>query len=119
MARRLAIPSEDLQLRIVGPLNVGKAARVQRANLTQDIPTTDVYELGNSSLAGLVQDTPNVTITFSAFDVGVRIFSILTGTDFDAYPGAGVDVSNLGEVDAILDVRDAGADVYIKAFHGK
>ncbi len=46
MARRLAIPSEDVQLRIVGPRDQFKASRVQRVTFNSDVPTTDVYELG-------------------------------------------------------------------------
>jgi len=119
MARRLAIPSEDVQLRIVGPANVMKVARVQRVTINNDIPTTDIFELGNSSLAGIAQDTPNVTVTFSVFDVGIRAFSVMTGTDWAAYPAAGVDISELGEADVILDIRDTDADVFIKTAHGK
>jgi hypothetical protein len=44
MARRLAIPSEDVQLRVVGPANSMKVARVQRVTINNDIPTTDIYE---------------------------------------------------------------------------
>jgi hypothetical protein len=46
MARRLAIPSKDVQVRIVGPTGVFTASRVQRITMNNDIPTTEVYELG-------------------------------------------------------------------------
>jgi hypothetical protein len=119
MAKRLAVPSKELQLHIIGPLESFKATRVQRTSFGQDIPSTTVDELGNSAHTGESKDTPNVTITFSAFDVGVKIFSVLTGTNAASYPGAGVDISELGEVDAAYFVKDADAAVYAKSGHGR
>lgn len=119
MAKRLAIPSKDLQLHIIGPLESFKATRVQKTSFGQDIPSTTVDELGNSAHTGESKDTPNVTLSFSAFDVGVKIFSVLTGTNAAAYPGAGVDISELGEVDAAYFVKDPDLSVYAKSGHGK
>lgn len=118
MAQRLAVPSKELQLHIVGPRDVFKASRVQRAGFTTDIPSEDKDELGNPLHVGTVKDTPNVTVTFSAFDVGVKIFAALTGVNAAAYPGAGVDISNLSEVDAIIYVKDATVSDYVKSIHG-
>ena len=119
MAKRLAIPSEETKLTVVGPYNSYAVARVQRVTLNSDIPTTDIYELGNKTQVGTAQDVPNITVTFSVFDVGIRLFSALVGEDPDAYPGGGVDISDLGEVDAILYVKDADTADYVKAAHGK
>lgn len=119
MAKRLAIPSEHVSVRIVGPRDSFFASRVQRITLGSDIPTTDVYELGSNTLAGTVQDTPNVTITFSAFDVGVKVFSVLTGTNPTSYPSTGVNISNLGEADVIVYIRDESVSDYAKSIHGK
>jgi len=119
MAKRLAIPSEDVKLRIVGPYDSFFTHRTQRVDINEDVPTTDVYEIGNNTLAGTVQDTPNVTLTFSAFDVGIKIFSVLTGTNPIAYPAAGVDISELGEADAIIYIRDASLVDYVKSAHAK
>jgi hypothetical protein len=119
MAQRLAVPSKELQLHVVGPKDVFKASRIQRVGFTTDIPSEDKDELGNSSHVGTVKDTPNVTVTFNAFDVGIKIFAALTGTDPNAYPGAGVDISALSEVDAILFVKDATVSDYVKTIHGK
>jgi hypothetical protein len=117
--RRLSIPSQHVQLRIVGPQNSFKASRVQRVSFTTDVPTTEVNELGNSDLAGLAQDTPNITATFSAFDTGIKIFSVLTGTDWDAYPVAGVEISELAEADLIMDIRDDLVADFAKSGHGQ
>jgi hypothetical protein len=119
MAKRLAIPSEELEIKIVGTYNSFMVPRIQRYTMATDIPTTDVYELGNNTSVGSSQDTPNVNLTFSAFDVGVRVFSVLTGTDPDAYPAAGVDISELGEVDAIVYIKDADVSDYAKCAHAK
>jgi hypothetical protein len=118
MAQRLAIPSKELQLHVVGPRDTFKASRIQRFSMTTDIPSEDKDELGNPQHVGTAKDTPNVTVTFSAFDVGIKIFAALTGVDADAYPGAGVDISALSEVDVILYVKDAVASDYVKSVHG-
>jgi hypothetical protein len=46
MAKRLAIPSKELQLSIVSDRGAYKASRVQRVGLNTDIPSTTVDELG-------------------------------------------------------------------------
>lgn len=118
MAKRLAIPSKELQLHVVGPKDTFKASRIQRVSLTAEIPAEDKDELGNSQHVGTVKDTPNVTVTFSAFDVGIKIFAALTGVDAAAYPALGVDVSSLSEIDTILYVKDASVSDYVKSIHG-
>jgi hypothetical protein len=119
MAQRLAVPSKEVQLHIVGSRDVFKASRVQRVsfNAEQQVDTKD--ELGNAQHVGNVKDTPNITVSFSAFDVGIKIFAALTGTDPDAYPAAGVDISALGEMDAIIFTKDANSSDYVKSIHGK
>jgi len=118
MAERLAVPSKQVQLVVVGPRDSFKASRVQRVSLNteQTIDTKD--ELGNRNHVGNVKDTPNITLSFSAFDVGIKIFAALTGTDPNAYPGAGVDIQNLSEIDAILQVKDETIEDYVKTIHG-
>lgn len=116
---QLAIPSKEVQLRIVGPRDAFSASRIQRLNLGTDYPTTDVDELGNPLHVGTVKDTPNITLTFSAFDVGIKIFSALTGTDATSYPGAGVDIGNLGEVDAIAYIKDPDVSDYLRSIHAR
>jgi hypothetical protein len=118
MAQRLAVPSKELQLHIVGPRDLFKASRVQRAGFSTDIPSEDKDELGNHRHVGTVKDTPNVTVTFSAFDVGIKVFAALTGVDATAYPGAGVDISSLGEIDAIIFVKSSTVSDYVKSIHG-
>ncbi|MHA1950297.1 MAG: hypothetical protein ACW99G_14735 [Candidatus Thorarchaeota archaeon] len=119
MAKRLAIPSKELALRVVGPVDSFFATRVQRFSMDTDVPVTNVDELGSQQHAGTVTDQPNITLTFSAFDVSVKVFSVLTGTDASAYPAAGVDIENLSEIDAILYVKDAAVQDYIKSAHAR
>lgn len=119
MVKRLSIPSKELQLFIVGPLAAFKASRVQRVNLATNIPSTTVDELGSASHVGDVKDLPAVTLTFSAMDVGIKIFSALTGQDSAAFPAGGVDISSLGEIDAILYVKDATTADYVKSIHAR
>ena len=116
MAKRLAIPSKEIQLVIVGPRDSFKASRIQRLSLNTDIPSTDIDELGNSTHAGQTKDLPAVTLAFSAFDVGIKVFAALTGTDPNSYPDpAGVDISELGEIDALLYVKSDTAATYAKS----
>jgi len=119
MAKRLAIASKELQLRIVGPFDSFFASRIQRLSMNTDIPTTQIDELGNANHVGTVTDIPAITLTFSAFDVGINIFATLTGNDPDAYPGAGVDIGDLGEIDAIFYVKDANLANYAKSAHAR
>ena len=119
MAKRLAIPSKELQLKIVGPRDAFLAHRVQRINTNTDIPTTVIDEHGNRQHVGTSQDTPNLTLTFSAFDVGIKIFSVMTGTNWASYPAGGVDIGELGEVDAVLYVKDASLEEYAKSAHAR
>lgn len=87
--------------------------------MNTDLPVTDVDEHGNPNHAGTVTDIPNITLSFSAFDTSIKVFSVLTGTDPAAYPANGVGISNLGEMDAILYVKDASASDYVKSAHAK
>ena len=119
MATRLAVPSKDLQLKIVGSRDAFAASRVQRLTLTATLPSETKDELGNPLHVGEVKDVPEVTLTFSAFDVGIKIFAALTGTDPAAYPGAGVDIANLGEIDAIMYVKDNDVADYVKSISGR
>lgn len=118
MAQRLAVPSKELQLHVVGPRDTFKASRIQRVSFTAEIPSEDKDELGNPQHVGTAKDTPNVTVTFSAFDVGIKIFAALTGVDPNAYPAIGVDVSALSEVDTILYVKSPTVSDYVKSMHG-
>jgi len=119
MAKRLAIPSKELALRVVGPTNSFFASRVQRLSLNTDVPVTQIDELGNPLHAGTALDVPTITLTFSAFDVSVKVFSVLTGTDPTAYPAAGVDIGELSEIDAIMYVKDPLVADYVKSAHAK
>ncbi len=119
MAKRLAIPSKELELKIVGPIDSFIASRIQRVSINNDVPTNDIDELGNPLHVGQSKGIPNVSLTFSAMDVGIKVFSVLTGNDPAAYPGAGVDTSTLTEVDAILQVKSATIMDYVKSAHAR
>lgn len=117
MARRVGIPYQDMALKIVGPYEAYLAARIQRLDVPVNITSTDIDELGNPNKAGSVEDVPEVTATFSAMDVGIKIFAALTGNDPTSYPAAGVENTELGEVDIIGLVKDADVADYVKSMH--
>jgi len=119
MSKRVAIPSKDVKLRIVGPKADFFAHRVQRLDMPATLPNTTINELGNPGHAGVVTDVPEVTSTFQAFDVSHKIFSYLTGQDPATFPAIGVDVSNLGYVDLIGYIKEASIAEMLKCVHVK
>jgi len=114
MARRIAIPSKDAQLKIVGPVNALTVPRVQRLSVTADRPSTDIDELGNRLHAGTVEDIPAITTTFQAMDVGLKLFSVLTGKDWDNYPASGVSITDMAEVDIVVQIKNDTVEDYVK-----
>lgn len=119
MAKRLSIPSRELQLVVVGPRDSFKASRVQSLNINSDVPSTLVSEIGSATNAGSSTDTPNITLTFSAFDVGIEIFATLTGKDPRAYPAGGASISELSEIDAIIYVKSDTVSDYVRTIHAR
>jgi len=119
MTKRVAVPYKEVKLRIVGPSADFYAHRVQRLDIPANLPNTTINELGNSQHAGVITDIPEITATFQAFDVSHKIFSYLVGEDPDAYPVAGVDVSNLGFCDLIAYVKEASVAEMLKCIHAK
>jgi len=119
MARRIAIPSKRLALKIVGPIDEFLASRIQRAEVSSNTPSTDIDELGNPLHAGTVEDIPTVSLPFSAFDTGIKVFSTLTGTDRTSYPSEGVDIGELGNIDAVIYIREDSVATYAKSVHAR
>jgi hypothetical protein len=117
MANRISIPFKRVAVRVVGPRDEYLAARIQRLDMPANIPTTDIDELGNPNHAGTVRDITEVTATIQAFDVSVKLFAALTGTDPTNYPANGVSVNNLGDVDIIGVIRDDTVADYAKSVH--
>ena len=97
MARRIAIPSKHVQLKLVGSRDALVIPRVQRLTVTADRPSTDIDELGNRLHAGTVEDVPQITATFQAMDVGMKLFGVLTGTNYTSWPASGVSITDIGE----------------------
>jgi hypothetical protein len=119
MARRIAIPSRAVELKVVGQTDSLTFPRVQRLSVTADRPSTDIDELGNRLHAGTVEDIPAITVTFQAMDVGIKLFSILTGKDYSAYPASGVSITELTDVDVIVDIKSDTVEDYVKAAHAR
>lgn len=114
---RLAVPSSEVAVRIVGKRDTAFLPRVQRFSLQKNIPVNDVDELGNSNHVGVVKDASEVTMNLASFDTGVKLFSALTGVDANNYPSNGVEAKELGEIDAIVYIKDAKKSDYVKSVH--
>lgn len=119
MPKRVAVPFKDTKLRIVGPAGNFWVHRVQRLDIPVNLPTTTIDELGNPQHVGTITDIPEVTSTFQAFDVSPKIFAYMTGTDPGAYPGAGVDVSELNYCDLIAYIKEADVNEHLKCIHAR
>lgn len=119
MAKRLSIPSKHVELEIVGESDNFIASRIQRVQATADQATNTIDELGNPLHAGTSKDVPNVTLTFQAMDVGVKVISALVGEDWSSFPASGVNLTTALDraVDAIIRVRDENVAQYVKASH--
>lgn len=119
MAKRLAIPSDEIKLALVNRHGAFDVSRLQSITLNTDLPITDSYEIGNKNQVGTAVDTPNISLALNAFDVGVRTFAILTGKNPNAFPSAGVSINDFTEVDGVLYVKDAQLNQYVKYGHVK
>jgi len=117
MAKRVGIPYKKMAVRVVGPRDEYLAARVQRLDMSTNIPTTNVDELGNPEHAGTTRGIAEVSATIQAMDVSVKLFSVLTGTDPNAYPAEGVSINELDTVDIVGIVRDEDVADYVKSIH--
>lgn len=117
MAKRVAVNFKEVKPVIVGPLGDYDAARVQRLDMPVNFPTTDIDELGNRFHAGTVTDLPEVSVTFQAMDVSVKLFAALTGTSTLPYPVAGVDINQLGNIDVIGEIKDENTEDIAKSVH--
>lgn len=117
MARRLSVPFRDVQLKVVGTKGAFLASRVQKLDVQTNFPSTDIDELGNDEHAGVVTDSPELTLTFQAMDTSVNIFGYLTGNI--PYPAGGVSITALKDIDVVGQVRDADVSDMVKSFHGK
>jgi hypothetical protein len=119
MARRLAIPSKAVELKIVGARDSLVIPRVQRLSVTADRPSTDIDELGNRLHSGTIEDIPAITVTFQAMDVGIKLFAILTGKDWAAYPASGVSITELTDSDIITHIKSDSVEDYVKMSHSR
>ena len=121
MAKRLSVHSKHVQIKIVGPVSSFAASRIQRFTANADMPTNTIDELGNPTHAGTSRDSPNVSITFQAMDVGIKVISVLTGQDENAFPGAGLNITTgdnaLAEIDIVGYVKNETVADYVKAMH--
>jgi hypothetical protein len=111
--KRLAIPSKEAKVKIVGAIDSYDVARLQKVDFTTSVPTANVDEIGNNQHAGVSKDTPTITSTVSLMDTSIKTFATLTGVNRDAYPAVGVDIQNLGEVDLIVFIKDENTSAIV------
>jgi len=120
MAKRLSIPSKHAELEIIGAHDSFIASRIQRVSTTADQATNTIDELGNPLHAGTSKDVPNVTMTFQAMDVGVKVVGTLAGVSVSGWStGSGLLVSTALDraYDAVIRIRDENVAQYVKASH--
>lgn len=119
MAKRARVHSRDIQPQIAAPKGLFAAARVQRLDFPLTIPTTSVDELGRRLHVGTTQETPELRVSFEAFDVSHNTYSYLTGYTPATFPVSGVSISNFKNVDIIGQIRNANTGKIVNAIYGK
>lgn len=119
MAKRVRVHSRDVQPQIVAPLGRFAAARVQRLDFPLSIPTTNIDELGRKLHVGTTQETPEVNVTFDAFDVSHNTYAYLTGYDPGTFPTAGVSVTEFKTVDVIGQIRNITQGTILNSIYVK
>lgn len=119
MAKRARVHSRDIQPQIAAPKGLFAAARVQRMDFPLSIPTTSIDELGRRLHVGTTQETPELRVSFEAFDVSHNTYSYLTGYTPSTFPTSGVSISNFKNVDIIGQIRNANTGKIVNAIYGK
>ena len=119
MARRIAIPSKHAQLKLIGKRDALVIPRIQRLSFNSDRPSTDIDELGNRLHAGTSEDVPAITATFQDMDVGIKLISILTGNDYNAFPASGVSITDIGTIDMLVQIKSYTMEDYVKMGHAR
>lgn len=119
MARRARVHSRDLQPQLATPKGLLAAARVQRFEWPAQFPTTAIDELGRKLHVGVTKETPQVTVTFEAFDVTHNTFAHLTGYTGATFPVSGASVTELKNIDVIGQIRDQSTLNIVNALYVK
>lgn len=119
MAKRARVHSRDIQPQIVAPQGLFAAARVQRLDFPLTIPTTNVDELGRTLHVGTTQETPDIRVSFEAFDVSHNTFAYLTGYTPATFPASGASVSQFQNIDVIGQIRNANTSKIVNAIYAK
>lgn len=119
MAKRARVHSRDIQPQIAAPKGLFAAARVQRLDFPLTIPTTSVDELGRRLHVGTTQETPELRVSFEAFDVSHNTYSYLTGYTPATFPVSGASISAFKNIDVIGQIRNANTGKIVNAIYGK
>jgi hypothetical protein len=119
MVKRARVHSRDIQPQIVAPQGLFAAARVQRLDFPLTIPTTSIDELGRRLHVGTTQETPEIRVSFEAFDVSHNTFSYLTGYTPATFPVSGASVTQFQNIDMIGQIRNANTSKIVNAIYAK
>lgn len=119
MVKRARVHSRDIQPQIVAPQGLFAAARVQRLDFPLTIPTTNIDELGRTLHVGTTQETPEIRVSFEAFDVSHNTFSYLTGYTPATFPVSGASVTQFQNIDMIGQIRNANTSKIVNAIYAK
>jgi hypothetical protein len=103
----------------VGQKGLFAAARVQRLDFPLTIPTTNVDELARRLHVGTTQETPDIRVSFEAFDVSHNTYAILTGYTPSTYPRSGASITALTNIDLVGQSRNASTSKIVNAIYAK
>jgi hypothetical protein len=111
MANRVSISFKESAADIITAAGKVRLGRVQRAEIGANMPTTPVQELGSDKLVGRIFDTPEITATIAAIDVGPRTSFAMAGIDWAAVPsGTYIEAQQMRYVSLAQPFRSATSD---------
>lgn len=119
LAKRARVHSRDLQPQLATPKGLLGVARVQRFEWPATFPTTEIDELGRKLHVGVTKETPQVTVTFEAFDVTHTTFAHLTGYTGATFPLSGASITEIKNIDVIGQIRDSATLNIVNALYVK
>lgn len=111
MAKRVSLSFKETGVDAITQGGRVRLSRVQRAEVSANLPNTNVQELGSNKYVGRLFDLPEVTATVSAMDVGARNVFTLAGRDWASAPsGTYVEAQDIQYVCLAQTFKSQGSD---------
>lgn len=98
-SNRVAVSYKEVGVDIITGSGRYRLGRVQRNEVSTNVPNTPIEELGSNKRVGRIFGTPEVTATIQAIDVGGRNLFAMAGMNYDTVAsGSYLEASDFCEV---------------------